>query len=1132
MAIYPWWKLYFDDENEVLVKKLTEKQEKEAIDKINIDVTKAYTKAAKKVQGCSIKLAEVMEKIGEQVGEFNFRKQALSRELRLVTLAGNTLYTLSVFDMQDLATVKKGSGLGLMFDPADAKKVISSSGEKEEEPKPEPAHYYNKIIDRNHGTAGSSASSLLNITVGSILHILKNGNRTRNVRGEGQEHTTEFGGITFELLVGGNAEEETLAKEFKAIFEDLKANALTHSECIYEADMAFRKELREIADLAEVDETLMEKFLEAAGTKEKDALDKAAENLDIAEFEEFVTTLETATKILFKEQCWLLSYVGQLAEFKKKVLDPRNEETTTEKRLPYQAAPIPSAGTSANATLLVDGDPYAFINKLTIDPATGILFDIENSDLSKLQPRIRLFKTYYDEGEDIKEVEISFDSYHSPITDALKDTIGRGVGVGISSFNFAYDGSNPFSIKKSITGNLKIFANSLKDLFVVRGEGGEKWRYTDLAMKTGDISKAENSCTSIDDENSRLRTLNFRLRAQVGLSELTGGGNTNLNTALREAYVTLNLTPTVHNFEIDEQGRVIFNINFLSYIEEFFDDSTYNVFANSRTSSNQMTAMSRFKRKVEIEYLLKTCGREKSNEAEKNFEGEISEETAVSITAIIETLMNDDKIFYINLDQEQIKSFTSVGPFKITDKESVQNKIKAQIDRSTTPTTTPNTASKDYITGGADSQEDLNERLAIVEEIFSNANEGEKTNIAKALAAGGNPNEMVISYFYVSDLIDTILANIDSELSGLVTEVGSEVKIASLASDDLAKKYIASEVLKKKGELTRHQNNFKKLRILLGPTELFTDRQSEIDPGTSINVNLGDIPISVKYFLEWITDKMLKKREVVYPLTKFLNDLFNDLVKSFLNNDSCFGYSVKQKTRIGQATLTSTGVGGGDTDERIMSQLNYTSATRLDLAATEPPILKLSGHSGARTKVNIDEEYNYFVFYASRIQPTEKMNGKRGQDATRGIFHYTMGRSKGIIKSIKMTKTQTPGLAEVRFEQEGFDGLTQLRVIYDVQIDTFANVNSFPGTYIYVDPQGFVPSGIDIPDSDLTYSDLGIGGYYMIIKSEHEFGPGYANTSIHARWVNSIEKSQQENCVISSLDDSDSAQNTKCKVRE
>ena len=85
------------------------------------------------------------------------------------------------------------------------------------------------------------------------------------------------------------------------------------------------------------------------------------------------------------------------------------------------------------------------------------------------------------------------------------------------------------------------------------------------------------------------------------------------------------------------------------------------------------------------------------------------------------------------------------------------------------------------------------------------------------------------------------------------------------------------------------------------------------------------------------------------------------------------------------------------------------------------------------------------------------MIGDKQLDAQGGIFHYLLGRNKGLVKNIKLQKTQT-GLQEVRFEQEGYDGLEQLRVVYDVEIETYANVNTFPGTYIYIPPEGFDPS--------------------------------------------------------------------------
>jgi hypothetical protein len=164
--------------------------------------------------------------------------------------------------------------------------------------------------------------------------------------------------------------------------------------------------------------------------------------------------------------------------------------------------------------------------------------------------------------------------------------------------------------------------------------------------------------------------------------------------------------------------------------------------------------------------------------------------------------------------------------------------------------------------------------------------------------------------------------------------------------------------------------------------------------------------------------------------------------------------------------------------------------------------------------ISPDHEFNYFVYFAGQVQPIDKMKGRRLDvkngngnvteqgDESRGIFHYMLGRDKGLIKNISLSKTQTRGLAEVRFEQDGYDGLRQLRVVYDVDIDCFANVNTYPGTYIYVDPSGFDPG---YNNDKIKLSELGIGGYYMIIRSEHEFRSGHAATKITAKWVNQVE---------------------------
>ena len=128
------------------------------------------------------------------------------------------------------------------------------------------------------------------------------------------------------------------------------------------------------------------------------------------------------------------------------------------------------------------------------------------------------------------------------------------------------------------------------------------------------------------------------------------------------------------------------------------------------------------------------------------------------------------------------------------------------------------------------------------------------------------------------------------------------------------------------------------------------------------------------------------------------------------------------------------------------------------------------------------------------------MTGNEQDDAENGIFHYILGKDRGIVKNISLDRTDMTGLKELRFEQEGFDGLTQLREVYNANIDCLLNLHTFPGTYIYVDPRGFSPEMTKDQNGN-DFTQFGIGGYYMITRSEHSIGPGKADTKITAKWV-------------------------------
>ena len=273
---------------------------------------------------------------------------------------------------------------------------------------------------------------------------------------------------------------------------------------------------------------------------------------------------------------------------------------------------------------------------------------------------------------------------------------------------------------------------------------------------------------------------------------------------------------------------------------------------------------------------------------------------------------------------------------------------------------------------------------------------------------------------------------------------------------------------------------------------------------------------------------MIGRDETYYPLTNFVKDLVNDVIKNFLNNDGCFDFGIRQKLKLNStvvAAYNSTENRYHDTTNsgyEIAKEEFEEGQTPLDdityyignnrVTKGEPgfgagnvfdltktgiqPILQVSGPDRSPVvKPPIGREMNYYVFYAGRSYPTDLMTGDEGVDSQNGIFHYVLGKDRGIVKNISLDRTDMNGLKELRFEKEGFDGLTQLREVYNANIDCFLNVSALPGSYIYVDPRGFSP------EAGVNYSQFGIGGYYMITRAEHSIAPGKADTQIVAKWV-------------------------------
>ena len=789
-----------------------------------------------------------------------------------------------------------------------------------------------------------------------------------------------------------------------------------------------------------------------------------------------------ADNIAYNQQCTLLSFMDDIIYAKQ-----LRDETINPPELPY------GRGMVSNLPLRVVGEPFGFVSRLVVDPTQKELFDLRPEIISSLIPHIRFFKVEAnDKGEDEEtEIEFSSNAKDDVYSDIANKTLRkqRGYGVGMKSFNFSYDGTDPFSAKKMIAAKLSIYASTFDELLRERGKG-KKYKYADLALKTGGIGgKKDKSLSELEREN--LNKLNFRLKVTVGWNVPNNSVFKNLSQDIKDAiynsYITLYLTPTIHNFDFDETGAVTFDIEYLAYIEDAFSQSSYNIFSKlTKEKESRQVVLNYFE-----EMGCEPAAADQFKEFRKKDEELVARINTDAFSHIIGGLEQDNRMYYLN--------------FLEADFLKLQNNPADESVKFPLPTTHGNTA-----TVGVND--------AAINAAVSSLGADIDKNEALLSIVAVSQDSFSIPYFYLGDLVSVVMKNMEIDLAASMESLKDSKYYKALSAfqngdKPAISKFDAGKIKKqldsKKIKLKNDLEQFRKMRVILGPMEMFVPLKGSTTEGGggSILCSIADIPISLPYFFEFMSDRVLSKEIISYPFSKFLKDIVNDLIKNFLNSGGCTRIDNSQKIALNSTTVCAynqNGYGSTKTNRdgstktsgTSLDDITYNIIQKKDKRASGVPVLTLSGKRGTpKETLSIDRMMSYFVFSVGRKSPVSDYVGNKEADAKNGIFHYMIGQDSGIVKNITLEKTSAPGLKEVRFEQEGYNGLEQLREVYNARIDTFLNVQSFPGVYVYVEPKGFAPN----TGEDLTR--FGIGGYCMVVKTEHTIAPGVADSTLHTVWV-------------------------------
>jgi hypothetical protein len=701
-------------------------------------------------------------------------------------------------------------------------------------------------------------------------------------------------------------------------------------------------------------------------------------------------------------------------------------------------------------------------------------------------------------------------------------------------------------ISATLTLHATTFAELLKDR---KNNKNQTFRYADLAIKAGTSAlKKEEDASECFAKTSDLSfdgayDVNFRLKAVVGYAlpkrlDVPRSLREQYNNAIAACYATYDLIPTIHEFNFEDDGRVSFVINYQAYVQDFFDASYFDVFSGNNSITKEI-----YKDKIEKK-ITSSLEIKKSGEVDqKEDANRIKKLKTENLKMLLTKLFKNDKIYFYNIPYEDLNtamSSNSVAPFYNSEKvilneEQVLDEItslKRDIAGNEFNKTTKNEKQKRL--------KSLQEQLDAPSPISSEANKNFNSNAYRQ-----------VSMFFLYDLIDIILEGISDSFAAqdqVLNELQQEYPLQN------AREIIDLE----KSNLKKAKENFTRLRILLGPIEIRdpgaalknSTSSSPIGRETYTNISMGEIPISVKYFSEWMADKMLSKDRRSYTLSTFIDEFMKNYVSVTLNDKTYAGVKATQPVVLHSTTIVSYGKDQAGLDEitsRIVEQnknIRDRNVNKSTFEKNKPRIdswcvrssrqrndsdLRQSQQindstlqvQGSRTEAlaakNLGQEYqtNWMVYYAGRSAPPNAMIGDRAADKMMGINHYVMGQSSGIVKNIRLEKTSAPMLKELRYEQEGYDGLLQLREVYNANVDMFLYPSIYPGTVIFVDPRGFAPdtNGLkakaEIGEKQINInkyelSRYGIGGYYMVTRAAHRIAEGERTTQIEGIWLHSM----------------------------
>lgn len=706
-----------------------------------------------------------------------------------------------------------------------------------------------------------------------------------------------------------------------------------------------------------------------------------------------------------------------------------------------------------------DYTPSTIVSKMmkndNIDLYKNFL-DLETHKLTALQAELKAYKI-----EESEYVPFYFPTAAERVTRQSILETGTTAATVIKSFNVQYLGKDTFTADKSIKCTLDLHTDNIKNLFNEPPPGYAKTveLFTIFRNKTAKLSEGLKTKKKVPaTQLNKARSSQIAITLGYNPPSIESGSRSLFTRdeidAIKNSKLSLRLTYVDHTIQVQENGAANVTIEFIGRMSSIVRDPAYDLM------STTTDIIERSKMDTELKNLSKKPDQNKKKIQE--IKNQVLVANRLQFRSYLLNLENKGLLYDEPISISEIEGFKRYG---LTGKD-LERKISEEVERKSGALSNPVQAV--YDSEGSEGLEKLRDKslkkpstegstiTEVRESLVDELQDAE--SILKNLARVAK----TLSYFHLGDLIAAVIEETHTRIEAAIDEL-------SRSSDDDA----AARAFR----LVKALQDLEDFKIMFASVQISTseDRMKSI--------NLADIPITAALYQKFVFERIEQRHVVKYNLNSFLQDCVTYFIPKSLK-----GHVVRDAPFLENRTsVKSFEVSGENIDN---SKITIRSKNL-------PSMLKRIPAK------NLRDQTDYMVIYSEQdAENSFSRGGNRAKDHRDGIYHFHIGRSRGVLKSISFSKQ------EIMYRKEAlmlnsvslFD---QLKMPYNIAIEMYGNSVFLPGSMIFVDPSNLgLGSG---RSRDSAAFQLGLGGYYQLIGISTSYSNGRMSTSATGVFVSWAE---------------------------